>query len=110
MAPQADIQSFRHTLRLGRKATAVRPLRADILRRIAFLDVSLAIKNPDGFVDIDQIFRAETFKNQTIADRAAAFDVLRSILINEALTFTCRDSPTSIIVLFKEGDGVSGVL
>src|SRR5258708_6173955 len=45
-----------------------------------------------------------------LTDRAAPFDILRPIIINKAITLPRRRSTTHVIVLFKQGYFISGVL
>src|SRR5258706_3067431 len=110
MYPKPYIEPRCHLSRERYHPIAIRPLRISVLYRVTLLDTPLPIKNPHGFADIDQILTTEALGDQMLTDRAARFDILRPIIINKAITLPRRRSTTHVIVLFKQGYFISGVL
>ncbi len=77
---------------------------------IAFLDMSLGIEDPDRFADIDEIVEIKAPGDQCGTGRGAAFDVLRSMIIDKASTFAGSYASAYAMTLLKERYCVTCIL
>src|SRR5690348_7438452 len=99
--PFADIQTLGHEPGQGIQAAAIGPLRLPVLERIALLDAPLLIEDPDRFRNVDQLVSPETSCNEVRTHRTSTLDILRSVIIGEAVLLPGCGSPTCLIASLK---------
>src|SRR5260370_29658045 len=105
-----DIETLCHTSRQGVQAAAIGPFWLHVLEGIALLNMSLLIKDPDGFSDINKIGGAEAFGDQCGAHCAPALDVLFAMVIVESLLLPGRCSSTNFLTSLKHRYGIPRVM
>src|SRR5260370_41659215 len=91
------------------QAAAIGPLWLPVLERIAPLNMSLLIENPDGFRDINQVGSWEALSDQGGTHSTPALDVLCGMVICEALPPPGCRSPAYFIAPLKYRHGMPGV-
>jgi hypothetical protein len=99
---QVYIQPLGHAFGQGVQTAAVSPLGVGILERIALLDVPLGIEDPDRLADIDEIVEIKALGDQCGTGRRAAFDILRSMIIDKASPFAGSCASAYALTLLKE--------